>query len=99
MSSPNKQSKRKGAAKSKATTLPVIQPLVAGVDVGSKQHWVCGPALEDGTPNVRVFGTTTFELNKLAEWLIEQHVSSVAMESTYIYWIPLFELLESRGLH
>lgn len=96
MASPSRQSKRKATAK--ATALPVIQPLVAGVDVGSQQHWVCGPALEDSTPNVRVFGTTTLELNKLADWLIEQHVSSVAMESTYIYWIPLFELLESRGI-
>jgi transposase len=62
------------------------------------QHWVCGPARADGSPNVRVFGTTTLQLNELADWLIEQGVKSVAMESTYIYWIPVYELLESRGV-
>jgi transposase len=72
--------------------------MVAGVDVGSTQHWVCGPARADGAPNVRVFGTTTVQLNDLADWLVEQGVKSVAMESTYIYWIPVYELLESRGV-
>jgi transposase len=72
--------------------------MVAGVDVGSTQHWVCGPARADGAPNVRVFGTTTVQLNELADWLAEQNVKSIAMESTYIYWIPLYELLESRGI-
>jgi transposase len=72
--------------------------MVAGVDVGSTQHWVCGPARADGAPNVRVFGTTTVQLNELADWLAEQNVRSIAMESTYIYWIPLYELLESRGI-
>lgn len=99
MTNPEKPSKQK---KTKASTtpaaLPVIQPLVAGVDVGSTQHWVCGPAQADGTPNVRVFATTTAQLNAIANWLAEQRVKSVAMESTYIYWIPLFELLESRGI-
>ena len=72
--------------------------MVAGVDVGSKEHWVCGPARQDGQPNVRVFGTTTVQLNELVDWLIEQKVESVAMESTSVYWIPLYELLESRGI-
>lgn len=98
MPSPEKPSKRK---KTKSPTapaaLPILQPLVAGIDVGSTQHWVCGPP-RDGKPNVRVFATTTTDLNALADWLVEQGVKSVAMESTYIYWIPIFELLESRGL-
>jgi transposase len=80
------------------TALPAIRPLVAGIDVGSSQHWVCGPANADGTPNVRVFGTTTPELDDLADWLVEQGVESVAMESTHVYWIPIYELLESRGI-
>jgi len=42
---------------------------VAGLDIGSAQHWVCGPARADGAPNVRVFGTTTDELHALADWL------------------------------
>jgi transposase len=91
-------SKRKKPTKSVPAALPVLQPMVAGVDVGSTQHWVCGPARADGAPNVRVFGTTTVQLNELADWLVEQGVKSVAMESTYIYWIPVYELLESRGV-
>ena len=85
----------------KSTTpmaLPVVRPRVAGIDIGSSQHWVCGPARADGAPNVRVFGTTTDQLNALADWLVEQDVESVAMESTSVYWIPVYELLESRGL-
>jgi transposase len=78
--------------------MPVVRPNVAGIDIGSREHWVCGPALADGSVNVRVFVTTTPSLNELADWLIEQGVESVAMESTNVYWIPVYELLESRGL-
>jgi transposase len=80
------------------TSLPTIRPMVAGIDVSSSQHWVCGPARDDGKPNVRLFGTTTGQLNAIADWLAEQGVESVAMESTYVYWIPIYELLESRGI-
>jgi transposase len=78
--------------------LHAIRPMVAGIDVGSREHWVCGPARTDGTPNVRVFGTTTAQLTGLVDWLAEQGTQSVAMESTSVYWIPLYELLESRGI-
>jgi transposase len=98
MSDVKPSSKKKTATKTEPAALPVLQPMVAGVDIGSTQHWVCGPGRADGEPNVRVFGTTTRELKELASWLIRQGVTSVAMESTYIYWIPVFELLESRGL-
>ena len=81
------------------TSLPVIRPRVAGLDVGSSQHWVCGPAARaDGKPNVRLFGTTTDQLNELADWLAHQGVESVAMESTSVYWIPIYEVLEARGI-
>jgi len=93
-----KRSSKKKTTKAGPAALPVLEPMVAGVDVGSTQHWVCGPARADGEPNVRVFGTTTLQLNELADWLVKQDVKSVAMESTYVYWIPVFELLESRGL-
>jgi transposase len=79
-------------------SLPVIRSNVAGLDVGAMQHWVCGPSRADGKPNVRVFDTTTVQLNELADWLSEQGVESVAMESTYVYWIPIYELLETRGI-
>jgi transposase len=93
--------KKKSRAKKErvsASTLPVIRPQVAGIDIGSREHWVCGPQREDGEPNVRVFGTTTPQLEELANWLLEQGVQSVAMESTGVYWIPVYELLESRGI-
>lgn len=79
--------KNKNAGKNRkpaVTSLPAVRPMVAGIDIGSSQHWVCGPAREDGEPNVRVFGTTTEQLNELANWLVEQRVESVAMESTYV---------------
>jgi transposase len=92
-SSTSKESRRSHAA-----SLPAVRPMVAGIDIGGQQHWVGGPARADGKPNVRVFGTTTEQLNQLASWLVAQGVESVAMESTYVYWIPVYELLESRGL-
>jgi transposase len=97
MTNPDDRSKTKKKTRSVPATLPVLQPMVAGVDVGSTQHWVCGPP-QGESANVRVFGTTTVELTRLADWLSEQRVTSVAMESTYIYWIPVYELLESRGI-
>jgi transposase len=76
----------------------VVRPNVAGIDLGSREHWVCGPPAADGPPPVRQFGTTTPELQALADWLEALGVESVAMESTGVYWIPLFELLEARGI-
>jgi len=89
---------RKPARRGVPTALRAIRPKVAGIDVASREHWVCGPAREDGEPNVSVFGTTTAQLEKLVDWLAEQGTESVAMESTSVYWIPLYELLESRGI-
>ena len=85
-------------AKKKRPALVVLRPKVAGIDVGSTEHWVAGPTDEDGRSHVRPFGSTTPELEKLADWLVELDVESVAMESTYVYWIPMYELLESRGI-
>lgn len=89
--------KKKSKQKKANAGLKVIQPNVAGIDLGSTEHWVCGPDGKDGLPNVQTFGTTTPELNKLADWLMFREVKSVAMESTGVYWIPIYELLESRG--
>ncbi len=66
--------------------------------MGSREHWVAGPQQDPNTPNVRVFLTTTEALNELADWLISQGVKSVAMESTSVYWVPLYEILESRKI-
>lgn len=95
---PIRRKSRKSVQRVVAASLPAVRPKVAGLDVGSSQHWVCGPARPDGSPNVRMFGTTTGQLEQLADWLVEEGVESVAMESTYVYWIPIYELLESRGM-
>jgi transposase len=79
-----------------AKGLKVVNPACAGVDIGSREHWVCAAA-PDGSRPIRRFGTTTEQLEALADWLEELGVTSVAMESTYVYWIPVYELLESRG--
>jgi len=89
---PAREKKRKRAA------LEVTRPMVAGIDIGSSEHWVCGPERTDGEREVRVFGATTPRLTEMATWLVEQGVKSVAMESTYIYWIPVYEVLEAAGL-
>lgn len=83
--------------KRQSRLLQTVQPDAAGIDLGSREHWVACPALPDGSPNVERFGTTTPELLRLADWLKQQHIATVAMESTGVYWIPLFEILDSRG--
>lgn len=78
--------------------LDPVNLMVGGIDIGARQHWVCGPEGDDGRPNVRVFGATTPQLKEMAAWLLTQGVQSVAMESTYIYWIPVYEMLETAGI-
>ncbi|MCP4696031.1 MAG: IS110 family transposase, partial [Gammaproteobacteria bacterium] len=68
----------------------------AGVDIGSQSHFVAVPPGRD-TETVREFSAFTCDLNRMADWLQQCGVDTVAMESTGVYWIPVFELLESRG--
>jgi transposase len=75
---------------------PLINPHAAGVDLGSREHWVAVPADRDPQP-VRSFGTFTTDLEELARWLKGCGITTVAMEATGVYWIPLFQLLERRG--
>src|SRR6516165_3270866 len=89
------------------TRLRVMNPHAAGIDVHATVHWVAVPAADapapppDHPPNlpphVRSFGACTADLIALADWLTICRIRTVVMESTGIYWIPLFELLESRG--
>lgn len=76
----------------------MIRPDAAGIDLGSREHWVCAPALQGNGREVMTFGATTPELLKLAEWLKARKVTSVAMESTGVYWIAPHEVLEAAGL-
>ena len=68
----------------------------AGIDIGSKSHFVAVPQGSDEA-DVREFRSFTSDLHELANWLEKCGITTVAMESTGVYWIPLFELLESRG--
>ncbi|WP_295408217.1 IS110 family transposase [uncultured Thiocystis sp.] len=68
----------------------------AGIDLGATSHFVAVPVDRDA-PSVREFPAFTADLERLADWLAQCHIRTVAMESTGVYWIPLFELLESRG--
>jgi transposase len=88
--------KRHRARASDVESLPVLRPDAAGIDIGSRSHWVAVPPDRDADP-VREFGSFTADLQKLADWLTSCGIKTVAMESTGVYWIPLFELLESRG--
>ena len=75
-----------------------INQMAAGIDIGSESHFVAVPEGCD-TPCVQEFAAFTPDLNKLADWLKKCGIETVAMESTGIYWIPLYELLESRGFN
>lgn len=85
--------KRRGAG----PALSVVNPHAAGVDVGAGCHYVAVPEDRDERP-VRRFGCFTADLHAIADWLLACGVTTVAMESTGVYWVPLFEVLSDRGL-
>src|SRR5208283_4595620 len=74
--------------------MPIVHRNVAGMDVGSTEHWVCAPTIGGEGREVETFGATTPELQRLAAWLKERKVESVAMESTGVYWIAAHEGLK-----
>src|SRR5215831_3669380 len=78
--------------------LPIVRHKVAGMDIGSQRHWVCAPTEEGSQREVADFGATTPELIRMAQWLKQRKVESVAMESTGVYWIAPHEVLEAEGL-
>ena len=73
-----------------------INPHAAGLDCGSAEHFVAVPPDRDPSP-VQSFKTFTSDLFRLADWLTACGVTSVAMEATGVYWIPVYEILEARG--
>ncbi len=93
-------SRRKQQKKFKVTDLPEhlqqVNLNAAGIDVGSDRHVVAVPSGRDEV-SVREFGAFTTDLHALADWLTKCGITTVAMESTGVYWIPLFEILEQRG--
>ncbi len=87
--------KRQPARQLRAELAP-LNPHAAGLDIGAEEIWACVPADRD-PQSVRAFGTFTPDLTALAQWLAQCQITTVAMESTGVYWIPIYELLEARG--
>jgi transposase len=91
--------KQKGSAQKRVDWkgLEVVHPDAAGVDVGGSEHWVAISPDRDPEP-VRRFGCFTADVREMGRWLVEKGVRSVAMQSTGVYWMPVFEVLEQQGL-
>ena len=77
--------------------LDVVHPDAAGIDIGGSEHWVAISPERDEQP-VRCFECFTADLEQMADWLLARGVRSVAMQSTGVYWMPVFEILQQRGL-
>lgn len=78
--------------------MPIMNPNAAGIDIGSTENWVSIPPDRDEEP-IRRYETFTQDLHAMADWLKQRGIESVAMESTGVYWIPVFEILERQGIH
>jgi transposase len=87
---------KKGSRKRSPSLLQKVHRHAAGIDIGATQHFVAVSADLDVEP-VRSFGTFTGQLHQLADWLTQVGITTIAMESTGVYWIPVFEILEARG--
>src|ERR1039457_3482873 len=94
----NREKNNQADSEMEAEGLPIFRANVAGIDLGSKKHWVCAPKLGGQGREVESFGATTPELERMAAWLKERNVESVAMESTGVYWVAPQEVLERHAL-
>src|SRR5215472_11748990 len=92
----NSSKKAKSQHSRERALLNKVHLNAAGIDVGADTHWVAVPEDRDQRP-VRRFGVFTADLIALCGWLKECQIQTVAMESTGVYWIPLFQLLEREG--
>ena len=92
----NKRTKRQRRRKSSPKHFPIVHRNAAGIDLGSRSHFVAVPDDRAQEP-VREFGCYTPELHRMACWLRDCGVETVAMESTGVYWVPVLELLEDYG--
>jgi len=83
-----------------AKQMPTVHPHAAGIDLGNAAHFVCVPAdsVPAGQSPVRQFGVFNPQLDEMVEWLKQCQVQTVAMESTGVMWIPVFQKLETAGL-
>ncbi len=94
----NKQRRKNCKKKIKVESLKQINEDAAGLDIGISEIYACIPEGR-ADKNVKVFDTFTSDLCKLADWLGDHSIKTVAMESTGVYWIPIFEILEKRGFN
>lgn len=85
-----KKGKRKGMC---MEDRPLLEPNAAGIDIGAREIFVAVPPDRDPNP-VQVFQTFTEDLQRLGAWLVRCGITTAAMESTGVYWIPLYEILE-----
>src|SRR5215469_16473684 len=90
----NRGRKRKGMCREDR---PILEPNAAGIDIGAREIFVAVPPERDEYP-IRVFDCFTEDLQQLADWLIACGITTVAMESTGVYWIPVYDILQSRGV-
>ena len=95
---PTKRKKKKGQKQTvpKLDSLKQIKLNAAGLDIGAAEIWACVPE-DRAEVSVRCFETFTVDLHALADWLEACRIETVAMESTGVYWIPVYEILEARG--
>lgn len=99
-SSPSCRRRRHRARRRKGLCLtdrPVLEVNAAGIDIGAREIYVAVPPDRDAEP-VRVFSTFTEDLHRLTAWLRACRITTVAMESTGVYWIPLYGILEAAGI-
>jgi transposase len=88
--------KNKIKIKREIDSLEIINPNCAGIDLGSKKHWVCVP-YDREKENIQTFGVYTTDLHDMAKWLKKCRIDNIVMESTGTYWIPVFNILERYG--
>lgn len=95
----NRRQRRELARKIQAgdVSLEIVHPDAAGIDIGNEAHYAAVPPKRDSQP-VRRFGCTTSELKAMAAWLQACGIRTVAMQSTGVYWIPVYDILEQVGL-
>jgi hypothetical protein len=77
-------------------SLEVVHPHAAGIDIGNESHYVAVPPTRDSQP-VRRFGCTTSELKEMAVWLKQCAIRTIALQSTGVYWIAVYDILEEAG--
>jgi len=77
-------------------SLELVHPDAAGIDIGNESHYVAVPSTRDSQP-VRRFGCTTAELKAMADWLKQCKIRTIALQSTGVYWVSVYDILEEAG--